>query len=77
MATFHCSKWGSCGCPTGTVRADCPGLLDKRNVHVFEGVNLARQKALDGDCRFPFTPGESLLSVASMLAAFAAVVAVL
>lgn len=77
MATFHCAHWPRCDCPVGSIRADCPGLLDRRNVHVFEGVNLTRQKALDGDCRFPFTPRESLLIVVAMLAAFAAVVAVL
>jgi hypothetical protein len=23
---FHCPEWPTCGCPGGTVRADCPGL---------------------------------------------------
>ena len=23
---FHCPEWPTCGCPGGTMRADCPGL---------------------------------------------------
>jgi len=76
MTTFHCLKWGSCNCPTGTVSADCPGLLDRRNVHVFEGEHL-RLERLAANRGCVFTPWESLLAVAVMLAAIGAVVVML
>lgn len=30
--TFHCPEWPKCACPRGTMRADCPGLTDPRNL---------------------------------------------